>query len=83
MHSLHTWTGIVGVGLLLAAFILNIAHRLTEDSKTYLLLNLVGAGLAAWYAWTLRLYPFLTLETVWAGFAFYRLLIKQKKRLPV
>lgn len=71
--------GSIGVGLLLLAFVLNLAQRITEQSAVYLLLNLLGAGLAAWYAWDSRLIPFLILESVWGTFALVRLLLLAKK----
>lgn len=66
--------GSVGVGMLLLAFALNVSKRLSEQSSIYLLLNLFGAGLAAWYAFDEKLYPFVILETVWALFALIKLI---------
>ena len=55
-----------GVGLLLLAFALNLFGFLPSGSRAYQALNLVGAGLAAWAAWTLRFLPFVVLEGTWA-----------------
>ena len=38
--------GTVGVGLLLLAFVLDLLDWLEEDGSVYLVLNLIGAGLA-------------------------------------
>ena len=71
--------GSLGVALLLLAFVLNLMRRLAEDSVLYLLLNFVGALLAAWYAWQGRIIPFVVLEAVWAGSALVRLILGLKK----
>ena len=69
----HTWIGIVGVGLLLLAFVLNLARRIGERSRAYLVMNAVGAAMAAWYAWVGEVIPFVILELVWCGAALARL----------
>ena len=66
--------GTIGVSLLLIGFGLNISNKLSETSKIYLLLNIVGSLMAAWYAYTGDIYPFIVLELVWALVAFVRLL---------
>jgi len=65
--------GIIGVGMLLTGFGLNLVGWLSEKSPIYLLLNLVGALLAAVYAWSGGLIPFVVLELVWALVALWRL----------
>ena len=71
--------GSVGVSLLLAAFFLNLIKYLSESSKIYLLMNLVGALMAAWYAYSGGIIPFVVLELVWASVALVRLVIGIKK----
>jgi hypothetical protein len=71
--------GIVGVVLLLAAFVLNLLKRISESSPLYLWMNISGAGLAAVYAFYSKAYPFVVLESVWSVAALVRLL-GQKKR---
>ncbi|MCP4685789.1 MAG: hypothetical protein GY867_10145 [bacterium] len=71
--------GSLGVAVLLLAFVLNLTRKLSEQSSVYLLLNFVGAGLAAWYAWHDRIIPFIVLEAVWGGTALVRLLLGQRK----
>ena len=71
--------GSLGVGLLLLAFVLNLAGRLYERSAIYLLMNILGAGMAAWYAWQGDALPFVILETVWGVAALVRLLALTKK----
>lgn len=60
-----TVIGFIGVGLLLLAFVLNIAGTLKADSVPYLCLNLVGAGLACLSSWMIDFMPFVLLEGVW------------------
>lgn len=71
--------GSLGVAVLLIAFVLNLMRKVTERSALYLLLNFVGAGLAAWYAWHDRIIPFVVLEAVWGITALVRLLIGLRK----
>ncbi len=72
--------GIAGVALLLAAFGLNLMGRLSQQGTWYLLMNLVGALLAAWYAWAGAQIPFVVLEIVWGGVALARLVRNLTKK---
>lgn len=65
--------GSVGVALLLVGFVLNLLRWTTERSVLYLLLNVVGSLMAAWYAWAGNSVPFVILESVWGGAALVRL----------
>lgn len=65
--SLATLVGSVGVGLLLLAFVLNIAGALKAESIPYLGLNLLGAGLACLSSWMIDFMPFVVLEGTWAA----------------
>lgn len=67
--SLADWIGSLGVALLLAAFGLNAFGRLSQGTRSYQALNLVGAGLAAWASWQIRFWPFVVLEGAWAAVA--------------
>jgi len=71
--------GSTGVGLLLLAFALNLLKIVTENSKLYLLMNFIGAGMAAMYAFNGNIIPFVILELVWAGTALIKLLLIIKK----
>ena len=71
--------GSIGVGLLLVAFVLNLVNVVSEHSSLYLLMNLVGAFLAAYYALATGSYPFVVLEIVWGMAALIRLLLNIKK----
>ena len=71
--------GSVGVFILLLAFFLNLINKLSEQSIVYLSLNIIGAGGAAWYAYTGGIMPFVILEMVWAVTALVRLILNIKK----
>lgn len=59
------WVGTIGVCLLLCAFALNLAGKLSATSAAYLLLNIFGAALAALSSYLIRFWPFVVLEGVW------------------
>lgn len=56
----------IGVGLILVAFLLNLAGTLERSSRFYLLMNLVGALLACLSSILIGFLPFVVLEAVWA-----------------
>lgn len=55
-----------GVIILLIAFLLNLYKRLPAESKTYSLLNFIGAGMCGFASYLIRFYPFIILESIWA-----------------
>ncbi len=63
--GLSDWIGTTGVTLLLIAFALNIAKKITTNSKLYLLLNIAGAALAGVSSYMIQFWPFVILESVW------------------
>jgi hypothetical protein len=63
--GLSDWIGTIGVTLLLIAFALNIAKKITANSKLYLILNILGAGLAGVSSYLIQFWPFVVLESVW------------------
>jgi hypothetical protein len=77
-----TILGSIGLTLLLSAFVLNQLNRLSPDTITYNVLNIVGGILLTYYALILSSIPFLILESVWAGFALYKLwqILRQRNR---
>lgn len=72
--DLNTLIGIAGLILILLAFALNLIHKVTSKSKTYLWLNIVGSVFLAYYSWFLGSLPFLILQIVWALFSLAKLL---------
>ena len=57
--------GSTGVTLLLLAFFLNLFGFLSQQKAPYMLLNILGAGLAAYASWMIKFMPFVVLETTW------------------
>lgn len=63
--NLADWIGALGVSILLLAFLLNLLHRISQSSLIYLLMNLVGAGLACTASVLIHYTPFIVLEASW------------------
>jgi len=59
------WIGFVGVFQILLAFILNIFGKLDRKDLAFILLNLVGAGMACLASILMGYLPFIILEGVW------------------
>ena len=55
-----------GVFLILSAFFLLILGKFKADSRLYLVMNLVGAGLSCYGSWLIGAIPFVILEGTWA-----------------
>ncbi|AKB41716.1 hypothetical protein DU80_02890 [Methanosarcina mazei] len=62
--------GSTGVLMLLLAFLLNLFKILMQDTKTYAMLNVVGAGLSCYASILIDYMPFVILEGTWALVAF-------------
>lgn len=62
--------GSTGVLLLLLAFFLNLFKVLMQDTKTYAMMNIVGAGLSCYASVLIDYMPFVILEGTWAFVAF-------------
>jgi len=60
------WIGFVGVFQILLAYVLHIFGKLEKKDLTFILLNLVGAGLACLASILMQYMPFIILEGVWA-----------------
>ena len=63
--SLSDWIGTTGVTLLLIAFALNILKKITPETTSYLILNVLGACLAGVSSYMIQFWPFVVLESVW------------------
>jgi len=74
--SLSSWIGSFGVTILLLAFVLNLLKRLKADSIAYLVLNIIGAGLAGISSFMIDFWPFVVLECVWVIASFIPLIKK-------
>jgi hypothetical protein len=82
MDFLNSAVGIAGVGLLLVAFFLNIFKILSQETKLYAIMNIIGGALACYYSWISGTIPFVVLEGVWAIASIaglVRIILAQKK----
>lgn len=57
---------VIGALMILAGFAGAQAGRLRVDSRSYLILNLIGSVILAYLAWDQRQWGFVLLEGVWA-----------------
>jgi len=64
--TINDWVGLAGVSLLLVAFFLNLWGKIHRDGLTYILMNMIGAGLACLASWLINYMPFVILEGTWA-----------------
>ena len=72
--------GIIGMSLILIAFILNeIDSEYDEDSVFNNLLNIFGSGLLIYYSLVLVAWPFLILNLVWLLVALWKIAKLLKK----
>jgi hypothetical protein len=66
MHlTFNDWIGFMGVLILLFAYLLNLAGKISKDGLLYRVLNIVGAGLACLASWLIHYLPFVLLEGTW------------------
>ncbi|MDD5096305.1 MAG: hypothetical protein PHY95_02205 [Candidatus ainarchaeum sp.] len=72
--------GLIGAFMQLAAYVLNLFGRISHDSIPYISSNAFGCILTSYYAISTQDFPFLLLEMVWGGAAFYKLFGKVSKR---
>jgi len=68
------WIGSIGVAILLMAFLLNLLNRLSKDGFVYILMNVIGAGLACYASILLNYMPFIILEGCWTLVSVFSLL---------
>ena len=66
--------GWLGAGLLLLGFALNLFQKITPDSTSYLLLNLIGSLLLLYNAYVNGAFPFVAVNFVWVVFSGYKLI---------
>ena len=60
------WLGFIGVAMILLAYILNVTNKVSINDNSFILLNLIGAGIACLASILLNYVPFIILEGVWA-----------------
>ena len=70
--------GFIGVFQILLAYILNVIGKLKNKDLIFILLNLIGAGMACLASILMEYLPFIILEGVWT-FVSLIALLKSKK----
>ena len=63
--SIADITGSIGVFILLLAFALNLFNKISKENLMYILMNIVGGGLACVASYLINYVPFIILEVVW------------------
>ena len=76
----NDYIGFAGVLVLLIAFLLNLIGKISKDSLPYILMNIIGAGLACLASWLIHYIPFVILEGTWAIVSFFALIDYLRKR---
>jgi hypothetical protein len=75
------WVGVIGVSILLIAFLLNLMNKISANGIVYITLNLVGAGIACIASIMLNYVPFIVLEAAWTIVSMYSLIKKLIKKI--
>ncbi len=66
--------GIFGMACILLAFILDeFVPEFNQNTISYNLLNIFGAGLLLYYGFTIKGWPFVVLNAAWLGVAVVKL----------
>ncbi len=78
--NLNDWIGFTGVSILLLAFFLNIINKIKKDDLNYILLNIIGAGIACYASILINYIPFIILEGCWTFVSIYSLILLIKNR---
>lgn len=63
--TLTDCVGLTGVAILLVAFYLNLRGKFQHTDRLYILLNMIGAGIACLASIMLNYWPFIILEGCW------------------
>jgi hypothetical protein len=64
--------GVLGMALILLAFVLEEVRKLAPRDRIYQAINAVGSALLTWYAIMLGSWPFIILNIVWCLFSIWR-----------
>jgi hypothetical protein len=74
------WIGFIGVTILLLAFLLNLIGRIAQTDLIYIIMNIVGAGLAGLASVMIHYVPFIILEGAWTVVSIYGLVNYFRKK---
>ena len=66
MNSID-WIGFIGVFQILLAYVLNVLDKIGKEDLSFILLNLIGAGMACYASILMNYMPFILLEGIWAS----------------
>lgn len=65
--------GAIGVTILLIGYLLNLNGKLAANSALYMLMNVVGSGMAFYSSYLIDFVPFMVLEGIWTGISAFSL----------
>jgi hypothetical protein len=77
------WIGFIGVFQILLAYILNIFGKAKKTDLIFILLNLIGAGMACLASILMEYLPFIILEAIWAFISLVSLIKYTRTKLAV
>ncbi|NNV54129.1 CBU_0592 family membrane protein [Limnovirga soli] len=77
--TVNDYIGFAGVFILLIAFLLNLANKIDKDSLPYIVMNIIGAGLACAASWLIHYMPFVLLEATWTLVSIGALISQMRK----
>ena len=72
--NINDYIGFAGVLILLVAYLLNLAGKISKDSLQYGLMNVIGAGLACLASLLIHYIPFVILEGTWTLVSLFALM---------
>lgn len=72
--NINDLIGFTGVAILLLAFLLNLLKKITSTGLPYIIMNIVGAGLACLASWLIGYIPFVVLEATWMVVSIFALI---------
>jgi hypothetical protein len=72
------YIGTIGVAILLIAYLLLLVKLIRADSKVYIWMNIIGAGLSTLASVFLKYIPFIILEGTWMLVSIVALFQKRK-----
>ena len=78
--NINDYIGFAGVLILLVAYLLNLAGKISKDSLQYVLMNVFGAGLACLASMLINYIPFVILEGTWTLVSLFALIKYFAKR---
>ncbi len=78
--NINDCIGFTGVTILLLAFLLNLLKKISSAGFTYILMNIIGAGLACLASVLIRYIPFMILEGAWMMVSVAALVSRKEKR---